>query len=87
MATGFSRVVELQNGKPDPLTDAAAALFAHSQDDKMTSEIFFMAFISKKLYVLGSLIHHFLINKAISLGRYPSFASCSREVTCRRIFI
>ncbi len=57
MATGFGRVVEIQKGKSDPLTDAAATLFANTQEDKKTSAIFYVTFISKKLHVLRSLVN------------------------------
>ena len=46
-ATGFGRVVDIQKGQSDQLTEAAAGIFSVAHEDKITSVLYGIMLLSK----------------------------------------
>ena len=46
-ATAFGRVIDIQKGKSDKLTEAAATIFSGTQETKKTSAVYIIMILSK----------------------------------------
>lgn len=47
LATAFGRVIDIQRGESDQLTEAAATIFSNAHEQKKTSAIYMLMVLSK----------------------------------------
>ena len=71
-ATAFGRVIDIQKGKSDKLTEAAATIFSGTQEMKKTSAVYIIMILSK---FSGTAIVYSSVEKTHSIlllpGNFP----------------